>query len=101
MIGSKPKGSTKNAAEDPYQMSDIPLHWMINEIKEVGKLNEDYALKWSDRCTGFERNFDDKKEQAFAAKAHDTTVIGGGASFTKTLFWKFMGMYSKHISKHS
>lgn len=74
-------------------MSDVVLHWMINEVQEVGKRNEKYALKWSDRRLGsFEKNFETKKEtQAYQARAHDTMSVGGGSGLTKVLFWKFMG----------
>lgn len=93
--GSKAGEAAESVKHDPYQMSDVALHWMIHELKELGKKDKDAALKWNkDRLKGFERHFNKFKEsQAFKAKAHDTMTFGGGCDITKVLFWKFMGTF--------
>ncbi|KAI1342196.1 hypothetical protein F5Y15DRAFT_334342 [Xylariaceae sp. FL0016] len=86
----RPTAPKKDSREDPYQMSDVALHWMINEVKEVDSENPEWALKWSERLGGFEKNFNAKKEtQAFRAPAHDTMRIMGGSSLFKVLLWNF------------
>ncbi|KAI1803235.1 hypothetical protein F4811DRAFT_572288 [Daldinia bambusicola] len=88
--GSKPRGASQDNRADPYQMSDVALHWMINEVEEVGKREPKNALKWSKRLNGFEHNFEDFKEQALNAGAHDTMRILGGSSLMDVLFWNFL-----------
>lgn len=78
-------------------MSDVVLHWMINEVKKVGELYDgQHALKWSERCDGFEKYFAKNKEsEAFKAKAHDNMKISGGCGLTKVFFWRFLGKFSR------
>ncbi|OTB11214.1 hypothetical protein K445DRAFT_370439 [Daldinia sp. EC12] len=91
LTGSKPQGASQNNRADPYQMSDVALHWMINEVKDVEKREPKNALKWSKRLQGFEHNFHHFKEnQAFEAAAHDTMRILGGSSLMDVLFWNFL-----------
>lgn len=92
--GDKPQGPSNNVANDPYQMSDIPLAWMIREIEEVGKLEPDskYAISWDEKDLGtFKRNFQKRKSQALDAEMHDTMRPGRGSSLFKVILWNIMG----------
>ncbi|KAB8342812.1 hypothetical protein FH972_022410 [Carpinus fangiana] len=86
---------SKGASFDHYQMSDIPLAWMIRELETVGAEaeNADYALAWNPfRLEGFKYNFKTKgmqQEQALTAEMHDTLRFGWGVAWTKVLLWRF------------
>jgi uncharacterized protein (DUF2235 family) len=88
LFGDKMDDPT-NVKEDAYQMSDIPLSWMIRELELLGAKEEKFALKWGDQLRGFKDLFD--KEEALSASAHDTMEFGRGSSWLKVLMWKFMG----------
>ncbi|KAI5924864.1 hypothetical protein F4810DRAFT_718686 [Camillea tinctor] len=88
---SKPGNASGDNWADPYQMSDVALHWMINEVKEVGRRDPWSALKWSKRLDGFETNFNCFKEsQAFKAPAHDTLRVLGGLGLIRVMLWNLM-----------
>ena len=79
---------------DPYQMSDIPLAWMIRELEEIGKQDETAAIQWSPRRDGFKDHFYEKgikQQQSLHAAMHDTLKIGGGSSLFKVMLWNLMG----------
>ncbi|KAF2704992.1 hypothetical protein K504DRAFT_389108 [Pleomassaria siparia CBS 279.74] len=82
--------ATKDRSDDAYQMSDIPLSWMIREIELIGAKEESYALKWSPQLEEFKKNLIKKKEQAYKASRHNTMSFGRGSSWLKVLMWKFM-----------
>ncbi|MCJ1287666.1 hypothetical protein MMC26_007018 [Xylographa opegraphella] len=78
---------------DPYQMSDIPLAWMIRELEEIGAQDESAAIQWSARRDGFKDNFYAKginDKQSLEASMHDTLKIGGGSSLFKVMIWNLM-----------
>ena len=81
--------ATVDVSKDPFQMSDIPLSWMIREVELIGDKEKEYALKWSNRLEGFKRNFNE--EEAHKASRHNTMAFGRGSSWLKVLMWKFMG----------
>ncbi|KAF2500893.1 hypothetical protein BU16DRAFT_523615 [Lophium mytilinum] len=78
------------ASEDPYQMSDVPLAWMIRELELIGAKDPNSAIRWSNRKDGFKRNFFKKREQAYDSPMHDTLRIGRGSSLFKVMLWNFM-----------
>lgn len=82
-----------NPGTDPYQMSDVPLAWMIRELELVGAKDPKSAIKWSKRKDGFKRNFFQKRSQAYDSPMHDTLKISGGSSLFKVMLWNFMGKY--------
>jgi hypothetical protein len=85
---------SSNAGTDPYQMSDVPLAWMIRELELIGAKDPKSAIKWSKRKDGFKRNFFQKRSQAYDSPMHDTLKISGGSSLFKVMLWNFMGKYT-------
>ena len=87
--------SSKDPRCDPYQMSDIPLAWMISELEKLGNEPKQapYALKWSCRKDGFLRNLHQKAKltQALQGKQHDTLKFKGGSNIFKVMMWNLMG----------
>ncbi|USP78020.1 hypothetical protein yc1106_05294 [Curvularia clavata] len=79
-----------NRGTDPYQMSDVPLAWMIRELELLGKKDESAAIKWNWKKNGFKKNFFRKIHQAYESPMHDTLKIGGGSSLFKVLLWNLM-----------
>jgi hypothetical protein len=87
-------GPPSNASTDPYQMSDVPLAWMIRELELIGAKDPESAIKWNKRKDGFKRNFFQKRSQAYDSPMHDTLRISGGSSLFKVILWNFMGKYT-------
>ncbi|KAI2623300.1 hypothetical protein GGR54DRAFT_46782 [Hypoxylon sp. NC1633] len=86
----KAKDPTKDIRSDPFQISDIPLSWMIRELELVGKADPSAAVKWSNNVNGFKRRFQKNKQQALNGFVHDCLRFGYGAGFFTVLLWKFM-----------
>lgn len=91
----KAKEPSKDVGSDPFQMSDIPLAWMIRELELVGERDPSAAVKWSNKVNGFKRRFQKKKDQALRGFIHDSLRFGHGTGFFTVLLWKFLG---KHIA---
>jgi hypothetical protein len=87
-VGDKNK-EAENVEDNAYQMSDIPLSWMIHELQLIGAKDEAYALKWGKNLAFFKEHFN--REEALKAVAHNTMAFGQGSSWLKVLMWKFMG----------
>lgn len=85
----KPKEPSRDVRLDPYQMSDIPLAWMIREVELVGKMDPPAAVKWTFRLHGFRRRFN--KDQALRGFMHDSLRFSHGTGFFTVLLWRFMG----------
>ncbi|GJC91325.1 sporulation associated protein [Colletotrichum higginsianum] len=76
---------------DRFQMSDVPLAWMIREVELVGANEPSAALKWRESVHAFKARFAKKKKQALKGVIHDSLAFGSGTAFFKVLLWKFMG----------
>ena len=78
-------------AEDEFQLSDIALKWMIDELDSLPK-NEDHVL-WNEQKEYFLKRFAKHSRQAITGRMHDTLSIGGGSSLGKSLLWRLMGTF--------
>ena len=88
---NKAKQPTRDALTEPFQMSDIPLSWMIREVELVGKKDTSAALKWRSSVQGFKERLKKRKDQALTAIMHDSLVFNNGTGFFSVLLWRFMG----------
>jgi uncharacterized protein (DUF2235 family) len=86
----KPKAPSKGLDSDHFQMSDMPLAWMIRELELVGKQNPSAAVKWSSNVHSFKRRIQKKRDQALNGFIHDSLSFGYGTGFFTVLLWKFM-----------
>jgi uncharacterized protein (DUF2235 family) len=86
----KPKEPSKDIRSDPFQMSDVPLAWMIRELEIVGQKDPTAAVKWCKSVHGFKRRIKKRKEQALRGFIHDSLKFGHGTGFFTVLLWKFM-----------
>jgi hypothetical protein len=81
---------TKDYDKDNYQLSDIALKWMIEELDDLpGDQPE-----WNERRDGFMDKFDEsggKYDEAIKARIHNT-MTSPDSSWSKVLLWWFMGM---------
>ena len=85
---------TSVAGTDPYQMSDIPLAWMVRELEEIGEQDKSTPIQWSPRRKGFKDHFYKKginEKQSLKASMHDTLKVGKGSSLLKVMMWNLMG----------
>ena len=78
-------------ADDPVQLSDITMNWMIDEILALPAENDEDRITWNEHKDIFLKNFHRKEDEAVIAKLHDVLIYGGGTTYLKTAFWKFVG----------
>jgi len=90
---SKPKEATNNVRNDPFQMSDVALSWMIHELELVGEMDPQASVEWSNNANGYKRAFckDSSQKQALRGFIHDSLKFGTGTGFFTVLLWKFLG----------
>ncbi|KAM3502668.1 hypothetical protein MY11210_008992 [Beauveria gryllotalpidicola] len=90
----KPKGPRHDVGADDFQMSDVPLAWMIHELELVDQLNPLAAVRWNCNAKRFKERFEAwfNKEKRFALGGfvHDSLSFGHGTGFSKVLLWRFM-----------
>ena len=80
---------------DYFQLSDIALKWMVDEIDNVEKkyANLEHRLAWDkDMKKSFLDRFEMNKEDMIGARVHDTLTRDGGSKSKFTIaLWNFMG----------
>ncbi|KAI0596779.1 hypothetical protein F4775DRAFT_603202 [Biscogniauxia sp. FL1348] len=86
----KSKDPTMDIGSDPFQMSDIPLAWMIREVELVGKQQPSAALKWCNSLNRFKKRYEKNKDQALQGFMHDSLRVGHGTGFVTVMFWKLL-----------
>ncbi|OCL04165.1 hypothetical protein AOQ84DRAFT_356540 [Glonium stellatum] len=74
----------KDMKGDLYQLSDIALKWMMDELDKL----PDDQIEWNVHKDDFIKHYDE--EQAVTARIHDTMRFGFGVSWLKVIFWNFM-----------
>jgi len=74
---------TSDVTKDPYQLSDIALKWMIEELDQLPKDQP----KWNSRKHGFIHNFN--FDDAIQKPIHDTMKFTKQSWF-KPIMWWFM-----------
>ncbi|KAL5585476.1 hypothetical protein FOVSG1_014865 [Fusarium oxysporum f. sp. vasinfectum] len=86
--------ASQNLNKDRFQMSDIPLEWMIREVKKCGEMDKSLqaGVHWCHSLKPFERSMADpaKRREATHGFMHDCLAFGYGTAFFKVLMWKFM-----------
>lgn len=87
---------SKDQKNDRFQLSDIALKWMIDEIDNVELSYKDSMepLAWDRKeKSSFLNRFQKHQDQMISARMHDTMKSGGGSSTFKVILWNFMGMF--------
>jgi hypothetical protein len=95
--------ASQNLNKDRFQMSDIPLEWMIREVKKCGEMDKSLqaGVHWCHSLKPFEKSMEDpaKRREATHGFMHDCLAFGYGTAFFKVLMWKFMGKFhSDHLN---
>ena len=83
-------------SNDPVQLSDLPLAWMIGELQNLETDDGVDNLAFNENVDVFLQNFRSKEDQALTAPIHDPLRFGGGLSWTQVIFWNIMGE-SAHV----
>ena len=74
---------------DVFQLSDIALKWMIDELDELST----NRILWNEaKKQDFLDRFNRHRSEAIKARVHDTLSIGGGEPFVTTLIWNLLGV---------
>ena len=88
--------------KDHFQLSDIALKWMINELDNVEKRKaaEGNSLTWSDKRKSFLDRFKHHKKQMLDAPIHDTMTFGGGSkNKLMIVLWNIMGKFAQRFAR--
>ena len=86
-----PGNNAENEADDPLQLSDISLNWMISELDALPAKHPLDQIEWNDHKDTFEKNYTSKEATAVKAPIHDILKYGGGVSRMSTFLWRIMG----------
>ncbi|KAL8711251.1 MAG: hypothetical protein Q9220_004396 [cf. Caloplaca sp. 1 TL-2023] len=81
---------TMEEEDDPLQLSDLSLEWMISELDALPSKHPTDALLWNEHKDIFLRNFHRKVSSAVQAPMHDVLKYGGGVSRTATFMWHIL-----------
>ncbi|RYP23434.1 hypothetical protein DL765_001139 [Monosporascus sp. GIB2] len=95
-------GTSADPGHDEFQMSDIPLDWMIRELELVNAANpKEWAISFSQRKDGFRRVLrkKDKLKQAKEGRIHNTMSFSGGSTMLKAILWNVMARYELESGK--
>ncbi|PFH59849.1 hypothetical protein XA68_11769 [Ophiocordyceps unilateralis] len=82
--------SNANASSDDFQMSDVPLAWMLHELEMVGSRDQAATLRYSPSADGFKRHYLERKHQTRSSVLHDSLRFGHGTGFFRVLLWHFL-----------
>lgn len=80
-----------NEADDPLQLSDLSLEWMISELDALPAKHPTDQIIWNNNKDVFLANFHRKVVTAVQAPMHDILKFGGGVSRMNTLLWHILG----------
>ncbi|OTB05820.1 hypothetical protein M426DRAFT_72663 [Hypoxylon sp. CI-4A] len=88
----KVREASEDVDAEPFQMSDVPLAWMIREIQLLNAKEPSAALSWRKGANSFEKRYEEEKNknQALKGVIHDSLQFGYGTGFFTVLLWKFM-----------
>lgn len=78
-------------ANDPVQLSDLSLEWMINELQQLHPENDPRRLVFNKHVDIFLNNIRSKEVEASTATIHDVLKFNGGVSAMMVVFWNLLG----------
>ncbi|KAF5026381.1 hypothetical protein F66182_1509 [Fusarium sp. NRRL 66182] len=99
----KANKASDDLAHDRLQMSDIPLEWMVREVKKCGEMDPTLQAKvhWCHSLDPFEASMRaDRRREATHGFMHDCLSFGYGTAFFKVAMWKFMGKLPPFTTHH-
>ena len=93
---------SKERDKDPFQLSDIALKWMVDEIDNVELSRED-PLAWDPEAkASFLQRFQEHTREMISARMHDTLTWNGGLNHVsgkfKVILWNLMGKSVSHLA---
>ena len=109
-------------ANDPVQLSDIALEWMITELEMLAKSSHKHGkakgdetvdkakkektdkadrIAWNYHKKIFLYNYYSKVKDAVTAPQHDMLKWGCGSSWYMFIMWKLLGKMEEHCSFYS
>ena len=84
-------GKAKLEADDPLQLSDLALEWMISELDALPAKHPADQIIWNEHRDIFLTNFNHKVSTAVQAPLHDILKLGNCVSRAATFMWHIMG----------
>ena len=87
-------GKGKLESDDPLQLSDLALEWMISELEALPIKHPADKIAWNEHKDIFLTNFNRKVSTAVQAPLHDILEFGNCVPRTQTFMWHIMGTFS-------
>lgn len=89
------RSTDANGVVKPLQLSDIPLGWMLSEIKALPDHRcKAGPLQFNDaKVALFEKQLHKERNQILQSKTHDVLRYGMGAGWMMVTFWRLLGMH--------
>lgn len=78
-------------ANDPVQLSDLSLEWMITELQQLDSKHPAEKLVFNEHVDIFLQNIHRKTVEASTASLHDPLKFNGGESGLMVILWNFLG----------
>ncbi|KAI1813802.1 hypothetical protein GGS20DRAFT_551558 [Poronia punctata] len=86
----KAKEAIPEISNYPFQLSDISLAWMIEELQLIGQSEMAAAIRFSHKADAFKSMLHRNQQQALSGTIHEPLKFGCGFGFSGVMFWKFM-----------
>lgn len=87
--------------DDYFQLSDIALKWMVDEIDNVESSREGPLDRFAwdpEEKASFLSRFQKRQREMISARMHDTMTWNGGSSKFKVILWNLMGKSVSHLA---
>ncbi len=83
-------------SNDPVQLSDLTLEWMISELQGLETEDEAEKICFNANVEVFLKNFRRKEAEAYIAPIHDPLSFGKGFAWYQVIMWNVMGKAQIH-----
>lgn len=87
LLGVRDTRPSEDVNDDAFQLSDIALKWMIDELDML----PDDQIVWDKSKESFLNRFRDNYRAAITSTVHDTLSFGGGSNAIQVLLWNLLG----------
>ena len=83
--------------DDPLQLSDLALKWMIDELDALPAVHPHDKIYWNEHKDIFLKNYARKEATAIEAPMHDILKFGGGSGAVSVMMWHILGLSFEFI----
>ena len=89
-------GVSTDKSKDAFQLSDIALQWMIDELDNLPNAN---GIEWNETKQKYLDRFKDHHNEALKSRMHDVMALNGGSSPLAVIMWNILGKPVSHSTR--